>query len=108
MDLHSSVSQSECLVKEVDQKVVIVFKAAGNAPIMNSNKIRIPGSSRVSVLYEYLKKSFKSVLTEKDCLFVYCNQNFAPTINSFVIDLYVNFQVNGELVIYYALTEAWG
>lgn len=107
-DLLFLLKQSENLVKEEDIKIVVNLKAAGNAPILSNNKIKISGSVRIANLLDYLKKSLKKAINETDSIFIYCNNNFSPSLNSYVIDLYNNYNVNKELVVYYALSEAWG
>ena len=108
VDLIKLVNCSENLTKEDDIKVVVVLKPAGNAPILASNKIKISGSFKVYNLLEYLRKCLKNSLSENDNLFLYCNSNFSPTLTTQVIDLYNNFAINNELMVYYAITEAWG
>jgi ubiquitin-like protein ATG12 len=39
---------------------------------------------------------------------VYCNSAFAPSPEARVADLAACFQVEGELILNYCPTEAWG
>jgi ubiquitin-like protein ATG12 len=91
------------------------LKAAGNAPILKNNKIKLNGTNTIAKLYEYLRQQLKTVIKDNESLvkyyiiqYIYCNNNFAPSPNYFLADLYKSYQVQGELIIYYALTEAWG
>lgn len=107
-NLISLINKTENLTKEEDIKCIIVLKAAGNAPIISNNKIKILGSYKVANLYDFVRKSLKSVLDEKDSLFLYCNNNFSPSLSSYIIDIHKNYSIKQELTIFYAISEAWG
>lgn len=102
------LNKTENLTKEDDIKCIIVLKAAGNAPIISNNKIKILGSYKVANLYDFVRKSLKSAIDEKDSLFLYCNTNFSPSLSSYIIDIFKNYAVKQELTIFYAMSEAWG
>jgi hypothetical protein len=104
----SLVNKSESLCKDDGVKCVIVLKPAGNAPIIAKNKITILGCYQVLSLYEYVRRTLKSAIEEKDTLFIYCGSNFSPPLNAYIIDLFKNYSIKQELVIFYAITEAWG
>lgn len=106
--LLNELRKGENLVKESDKKVIVMLRAVGNAPVLNQPKFSISGTTRIAGLYDYLKKLLKSAIGENDNLFLYVNNNFSPSLNAFLIDLSNNYSVNGQLIISYALTEAWG
>lgn len=107
-DLINILNKTENLTKENDVKCVIVLKPAGNAPMLTNNKIKILGSYKMVNLYEFLRKSLKTAIDEKDSLFLYCSSNFAPTLNTYIIDLFRTYAIKDELTIFYAISEAWG
>lgn len=104
----SELRKSENLVKESEKKIIVLLRAVGNAPVLNQPKFNISGTTRMAGLYDYLKKLLKSTVGDNDSLFLYVNNNFSPSLNAFLIDLYNNYAVGGQLIISYALTEAWG
>lgn len=83
---------------------------------MKNNKIKLNGTNTIAKLYEYLRFQLKSIIKDGESLvyyyflnkYLYCNNNFAPSPNYFLADLYKLYQIQGELIVYYALTEAWG
>jgi ABC-type microcin C transport system permease subunit YejE len=95
------------LIKE-DERITIHLKGVGNAPVVNKNKIKAGGYSKFATIGEFLKGAFKNVIKDNESLFLYCNSNFAPSPNAYIRDLYNNFGVAGELIVYYAISEAWG
>jgi hypothetical protein len=66
-EILSTIMKSERLVKD-DEKITIQFKAAGNAPILKNNKIRLGGFNRFAALSEFLKNSLKGVIKENESL----------------------------------------
>eukprot|EP00742_Colponemidia_sp_Colp-10_P002758 GILJ01002948.1.p1 GENE.GILJ01002948.1~~GILJ01002948.1.p1 ORF type:complete len:142 (-),score=28.24 GILJ01002948.1:138-563(-) len=89
-----------------DTKVLVHFKAVGNAPIMKQSKFKISGVEKFITVHTFLRKALKT--KPADSLFFYCNSSFAPSPDEFVGDLFKCFNVNNELVINYCTTEAWG
>jgi hypothetical protein len=55
------------LVKD-EEKITIQFKAAGNAPLLKSNKIKLGGFNRFSAIGEFLKKALTSTIKENESL----------------------------------------
>jgi hypothetical protein len=58
-------------VKESD-RVTIHLKAAGNAPILQNNKIKLGGFNKFISISEYLKNSLKRVIKDNDSLVLFC------------------------------------
>lgn len=102
------LKNTENITKENEIKVVVVLKAVGNAPILSTSKIKISGMVRVISLYEYLKKTLKKSISDNESIFIYCNNDFSPPLTTYVMDLYNHYSTSGELIINYAITEAWG
>jgi ubiquitin-like protein ATG12 len=87
-------------------KVLVNFRATGSAPIMKKTKFTLSASHRFGMVIEWLRKTLH--LKVADPLFVFCNQAFAPNPDSSMYDLFQCYQVQNELVINYAVQEAWG
>jgi len=87
-------------------KVLVNFRATGSAPIMKKTKFTLSASHRFGMVIEWLRKTLH--LKAADPLFVFCNQAFAPNPDSSMHDLFQCYQVQNELVINYAVQEAWG
>ncbi|CAI9098057.1 OLC1v1034617C1 [Oldenlandia corymbosa var. corymbosa] len=86
-----------------DPKVLIYFKATGDAPILKDSKIKASGSNRFVKVIDHLCRQLR-----RETLFVYINSAFSPNPDELVIDLYKNFGVGGKLVVNYASSMAWG
>ncbi|PAV18005.1 APG12-domain-containing [Pyrrhoderma noxium] len=87
-------------------KVVVRFKAVGNAPIMKQNFYKITASNRFQTVIQFLRKElgWKS----GDALFTYINLAFSPAPDDTVANLYKCFQTDGHLIVNYSTTAAWG
>jgi hypothetical protein len=57
------------LIKD-DDKITIQFKAAGSAPILKNNKIKLGGINRFATIGEFLKNQLKSVIKENETLVI--------------------------------------
>jgi hypothetical protein len=55
------------LIKD-DEKITIQFKAAGNAPIMKNNKIKLGGFNRFVTIMDFLKGALKTSIKENESL----------------------------------------
>ncbi|KJE93076.1 hypothetical protein CAOG_03919 [Capsaspora owczarzaki ATCC 30864] len=87
-------------------KVIVQFRAAGNAPLMRQKKFKITASEKFQTVIEFLRKQLKFKPT--DPLFLYINQAFSPAPDEIVRNLYQCFEIKGQLDIQYATTPAWG
>lgn len=87
-------------------KVLVNFRAIGSAPIMKRTKFTLNAAYRFERILEWLSKTIHLKPTET--LFVYCNNSFAPSPDAVMYDLFQCFEANGELVLNYALQDAWG
>ncbi|KAI5122828.1 hypothetical protein M0805_003123 [Coniferiporia weirii] len=87
-------------------KVVVRFKAVGNAPIMKQNFYKITASNRFQTVIQFLRKElgWKS----GDALFTYINLAFSPAPDDTVSNLFKSFQTDGHLIVNYSTTAAWG
>jgi ubiquitin-like protein ATG12 len=87
-------------------KVVILFKAVGNTPILKRSKAKISTSSQFREVIGFIRKMLK--MKNDQSLFLYCNQAFCPSPDELVGDLYKTFGTEKMLVINYCTTAAWG
>lgn len=86
-----------------EEKIVIHVKPVANAPILKKNKFKVPGLEPFSTILNFIKQQIKA----KD-IFLYINSSFSPPPDAIIADLYECFKVGGELIVNYAITEAWG
>ncbi|KAG6545040.1 hypothetical protein Mapa_013734 [Marchantia paleacea] len=84
-------------------KVVVLFRATGDAPILKQNKFKIGGSEKFVKVIDFLRKQL-----HRETVFVYINSAFSPNPDEYVMDLFENFGIDGKLVVNYACSMAWG
>ncbi|XP_066146616.1 autophagy protein 12-like isoform X1 [Euwallacea fornicatus] len=101
-------SESETSLKKATekQKVDILLKPTGNAPIMKTKKWTVDSDKPIGWIIEFVKKYLKLDSSEK--LFIYVNQTFAPSPDQTVRNLYNCYCTEGKLVLHYCTTQAWG
>lgn len=86
-----------------EDKVVVVLKAVGDAPLLKQAKFRVGRGERFAYVLEFLRRQ-----TKRDALFLYLKQAFAPALDELVGALYDAFGEGGNLVVSYSSTPAWG
>eukprot|EP00897_Mesotaenium_endlicherianum_P007769 jgi/Mesen1/701/ME000109S_10920 len=86
----------------LDRKVVVLFRATGDAPILRQAKFKIGAAERFSKVIEFLRKQL-----HRDTLFLYINSAFSPNPDEVVADLFDCFAMDGKLVVNYATSPAW-
>ena len=62
------------LIKE-EEKITIQFKAAGNAPVLKQNKIKLGGFNKFAAIGEFLKSALKNSIKESESLVNNNNKN---------------------------------
>ncbi|GAA6056876.1 hypothetical protein JCM3770_005123 [Rhodotorula araucariae] len=87
-------------------KVVVRFKATGNAPIMKQNFYKITASNQFRTVIAFLRKELG--WKPADSLFLYINSSFSPAPDDTVANLYKCFGTEGHLIVNYSSTQAWG
>lgn len=80
-----------------------MFQAAGGAPILKQDRVKISLDSRFSKVVAHLKKQLHS-----DSVFVYLRNAFCPALDEEVGVLVQAYGTDGKLHVSYALTPAWG
>lgn len=92
--------------KSDKQKIDILLKATGNAPIMKKKKWAVDPERKIGWIIEFMKKYLK--LDRSEHLFLYVNQSFAPAPDQVVKNLYECYGTDGKLVLHYCKSQAWG
>ncbi|CAF0849877.1 unnamed protein product [Brachionus calyciflorus] len=87
-------------------KIEILLKAAGNAPILKKKKFLLERTKNVNFIIEWLKKYMK--LDPKEQLFLYVNQEFAPSPDAEIGTIYDCFKIGNTVIFHYCTTPAWG
>ncbi|TBU31484.1 APG12-domain-containing protein [Dichomitus squalens] len=96
----------ETYKKKDANKVVVRFKAVGNAPIMKQNFYKITASNRFQAVIQFLRKELG--WKQGDPLFTYINLAFSPAPDDTVANLFKSFSTEGHLIVNYSTTAAWG
>ncbi|KAF8518653.1 autophagy protein 12 [Hysterangium stoloniferum] len=96
----------ETYKKKDSSKIVVRFKAVGNAPIMKQNFYKITAANRFQAVIQFLRKELGWKAT--DPLFTYINLAFSPAPDDTVANLYKCFSTDGHLIVNYSSTAAWG
>jgi len=104
-DQVSHVDQVKAVISK-DSKVVVMFRATGNAPILKQVKFKISAHFTFQSVADFLRRQLK--FNQNETLVLFCNSAFSPAPDALVADLAQCFHVDGCLVINYALTAAWG
>ncbi len=78
----------------------------GNAPILKKKKFALERGKNVKWLVDWLKKYMK--LDAKEQLFLYVNQEFAPSLDTEIGTIYDCFAVANNIIFNYCTTPAWG
>jgi len=73
---------------------------------MKQNFYKIAASNKFSAVISFLRKEL--AYKNSDPLFLYINSAFAPAPDEMVANLYKCFQTDGQLIVNYATTTAWG
>ncbi|KNC85157.1 hypothetical protein SARC_02650 [Sphaeroforma arctica JP610] len=94
-ELPSTVSGTETIIPKpklapkrvaAKDKVVVRFRAAGNAPIMKQAKFKITANESFQTVIDFLRRQLK--FNQHDSLFLYINQAFQPSPDELVINLF--------------------
>ncbi|KAF2902546.1 hypothetical protein ILUMI_03646 [Ignelater luminosus] len=99
-------TSSDAAKKTTKQKIDILLKPTGNAPIMKKKKWAVDADKPVGGITEFIKKYLK--LEAQERVFLYVNQTFAPSPDQIVKNLYDCYNTEGKLILHYCKTQAWG
>ncbi|KAF8927656.1 putative autophagy-related protein 12 [Dissophora ornata] len=92
--------------KKDTSKVVVRFRAVGNAPILKQNMYKITASNKFLAVIQFLRKELN--YKHSDPLFLYVNSAFSPAPDEIVNNLFKCFNTDGKLIVNYATSPAWG
>ncbi|CAH1762837.1 15993_t:CDS:2 [Entrophospora sp. SA101] len=93
--------------KPDSSKVVIRFRAIGNAPILKQLNYKINAANKFQAVIKFLRKELN--YKTSDPLFVYINSAFSPAPDEIVANLFKCFSTDGrQLIVNYCTTAAWG
>lgn len=87
-------------------KIEILLKATGDAPILKKKKWSVPGDRKISGIVDFLKKYLRCQPSES--VFLYVQQTFAPSPDQEIRNLYECYGSDGTLILHYCKSEAWG
>lgn len=101
------IEEPEKVVEEESPaKIEILLKAVGNAPILKKKKFLLERTKNMHYIIEWLKKYMK--LETKEQLFLYVNQEFAPSPDAEIGTIYDCFRTGNNVILHYCTTPAWG
>jgi len=98
--------EAEAEKPKVYSKIEIRLQATGDAPIMKQRNYKVEPAKKISEIIAFVRKYLK--LDEKENLFLYVNQAFAPSPDQTILNLHECFGSEGKLVLYYSRNQAWG
>ncbi|XP_071813427.1 ubiquitin-like protein ATG12 [Apostichopus japonicus] len=102
----TSPSNNARPVQSKSDKVDILLKATGDAPILKKKKWAVPGDRTISGIIDFLKKYLRCQPSES--VFLYVQQTFSPSPDQQISNLYECYGSDGKLVLHYCKSEAWG
>lgn len=88
------------------EKVTIRFRAIGSTPILQQTVYKISSNQKFSVLVKFLRRQLKFPTSQS--IFCYINSSFAPGLDEMIGNLYKSFAVDGQLLVSYCTTVAFG
>ncbi|KOS23016.1 Ubiquitin-like protein ATG12 [Escovopsis weberi] len=90
-----------------EAKVVVKFKAVGAASLLAQDVCKISAGRRFEEVVRYLRRKLRC--GERDSVFLYVNQAFAPSLDEVVGNLHQCFKnAQDQLVVAYSMTPAFG
>lgn len=87
-------------------KISLFLKATSDVPIMKKKRWQVDETKTVQWIITFIKRYLK--LEDKDTIFLYVAQAFAPSPDQQLKNLYECFGSEGKLVLHYSKTPAWG
>jgi ubiquitin-like protein ATG12 len=96
----------EAAPKPADVGVKVHLKAIGTAPVLKKSKFKVNSQERFATIITFLRRQL--ALGGGDTLFCYLHSAFAPSPSVRIEDLFRSFHSEGELVVHYSLSNAFG
>jgi ubiquitin-like protein ATG12 len=91
---------------DAPRRVVILFKATGDAPILKQNKVRVRADAAFADVVAHLNKLLK--MPSASSSFTYLGASFTPDYAQRVGALCDAYGDGRQLVVFYSTTPAWG
>jgi len=88
----------------MSEKIIVRFRAVGDAPLLKSPVFKVDGSKEFSTIINGLKVKLKHCTN----LHFYINNSFSPSPDEVINNLYKCFGSGGELQVNYATMPAYG
>ncbi|KAK4886326.1 hypothetical protein RN001_002597 [Aquatica leii] len=104
--INQTIETESDIQKNDKQKVDILLKPTGNAPIMKRRRWAVDADKQLGWIIEFVKKYLK--LESHERVFLYVNQTFAPSPDQVIKNLYDCYNTDGRLILHYCKTQAWG
>jgi len=92
--------------KSNPEKIEILLKPVGDAPILKQKKWKLDAQQSVGYVINWVRRYLK--MERDESLFFYVNQAFAPAPDQTLKNLYECFGAEGKLVLHYSKIQAWG
>lgn len=112
---------SDAQSQSAPEKIDLLLKATGDAPIMIRKKWSVNPDQTVGWVITFIRQYLKlpaedslvslisvSVPAHTCSQFLYVNQAFAPAPDQVIRNLHQCFGSDGKLVLHYAKSPAWG
>lgn len=93
---------------ETPEKIVLLLRAAGGAPILKRRRWVVPRSKTIGYVCDFLRNHLQLDNASQHQLFLYVNQSFAPALDATIGAVNDCFHSEGALVLHYTLSPAWG
>ncbi|XP_063900462.1 uncharacterized protein LOC135120035 [Zophobas morio] len=92
--------------EKVQTKVIIRFRAVGDAPILKKIKYKVTAEDDFKTIIIFLRSLLKC--SSSETLFLYINQAFSPSPDEPIKNLFEMFAKDNKLDIFYCKSPAWG
>ncbi|KAI8387035.1 ubiquitin-like protein Atg12 [Blakeslea trispora] len=95
--------------KDVDTKVIVIFRAIGNAPILKQKIFKLTASNKFQTVIQFLRKQLRYQGSDPlASMKIKSSIAFSPSPDETVANLHKCFNTDGHLIINYCTTVAWG
>ncbi|KAI3380052.1 hypothetical protein SNEBB_002060 [Seison nebaliae] len=100
------VSESSSNKSTKVNKIEVLFKAVGDAPVLKKRKWAVDRKQKFEYIVTFLRRQLH--IDEGGNIFLYINQSFSPSLHTTLENLYECFGSDRQLVIHYCQNKAWG
>lgn len=89
-------------------KVTVRLRAIGSTPVLKQQIYQISGDQKFGTIVKFLRKQLQMKPSDPQSLFCYINSAFAPGLDEYVANLHRTFAIEGQLIVSYCKTVAFG